>query len=202
MHEIVAGIHTWSWFSQEKGLDFNGFYLLGPGGAAIVDPPPCSEADLALMARMGAPLAIVITNGHHLRRGREVAARFGAPIVIGEADAGMIDPAPDGTFRDGESLPAGLTALGIPDGKTPGETALHAPWAGAVILGDALIGRPPGRLSLLPAGKYADPLKARAGLRRLLDLPFETILVGDGTPIVGRGREALREFLSTPDPSL
>ena len=198
MEEIVPGIHTWSWFSEEKGIDFNGFYVRGPEGSVIVDPPQYSEDDLGQMDRLGAPQAIVISNGHHLRKAHDLAAHFGAPICIHEADASMIDPAPDGTFRDSHALPAHLTAIGIPDGKTPGETALHIPWANAVILGDALIGKPAGCLNLLPPGKFKDPVKAREGLRRLLDIPFETILVGDGVPILRRGKEALREFLARP----
>ena len=198
MKEIVPGIHTWSWFSEEKGLDFNGFYVRGPEGSVIVDPPQFSEDDLGQMDRLGTPQAIVITNGHHLRKACDLAAHFGVPIHIHEADAPMIDPAPDSIFKDRDVLPAGLTAIGIPDGKTPGETALHVPWANAVILGDALIGKPAGSLSLLPPGKFKDPVKAREGLRRLIEVSFETILVGDGVPILRRGKEALREFLAPP----
>ena len=48
------------------------------------------------------------------------------------------------------------------------------------IVGDALIGKPPGAVSLLPAEKYADITKAREGLRRLLKYNFDSLLVGDG----------------------
>jgi len=198
MREIVPGIHTWSWFSDEKGIDFNGFFVRGAEGSVVVDPPPFDAADVTRMKELGPPRAVLITNGHHLRRGREIAAQFGIPVYLPAADAAMIDPAPDRTFADGDSLPAGLTALRIPDAKTAGETALHVPWANAVILGDALIGKPAGSLNLLPPEKFKDPMKARAGLRRLLELPFDTILVGDGAPILSRGRDALQEFLARP----
>jgi len=198
MQEIAPGIHTWSWFSDEKGIDFNGFLVREAGGAVIVDPPPYGDADLEQMKQLGPPQAIVITNGHHLRKARDLAAQFGIPIRIHEADAAMLDPAPDSTFNDGQSLPAGLIAVNLSDGKTPGETALHVPWANAVILGDALIGKPTGKLSLLPAEKFKDPAKAREGLHRLLEIPFDTILVGDGAPILGKGKEALQDFLSRP----
>jgi glyoxylase-like metal-dependent hydrolase (beta-lactamase superfamily II) len=198
MQEIVPGIHTWSWFSEEKGIDFNGFFVRGPEGAVVIDPPPYGDADLDRMKQLGPPQAILLTNGHHLRNARDLAGQLGIPIRIHEADAAMIDPAPDGTFSDGDPLPAGLATIGIPDGKTPGETALHVPWANAIILGDALIGKPAGSLNLLPAGKFKDPAKARDGLRRLLEVPFDIVLVGDGTPILRRGKEALQEFLARP----
>lgn len=40
MQEIVPGIHTWSWFSDEKGIDFNGFFVRGPNGAVVVETLP------------------------------------------------------------------------------------------------------------------------------------------------------------------
>ncbi len=51
----------------------------------------------------------------------------------------------------------------VPDNRTPGEYAL---WlsaeggSGVLILEDALIGKPPGSLNLLPADKYRDVRKA------------------------------------------
>ena len=201
MQEIVSGIWIWSSFSEEKGLDFNGFFVRGPEDAVIVDPPPCQEDDLGLIKRLGKPESILITNRHHVRSSRELAAHFEIPIRIHEADAPLIDFTPGGTFRDGDRLPAGLMAISVPDGKSPGETALYVSWAKTLILGDALIGNPAGKLSMLPASKYRDPLKARESLKRLLEYSFETILVGDGVSIPQRGKKALQEFLSRPSAS-
>ena len=196
MREIVPGIHTWSWFSEEKGLDFNGFFARREGEAVVVDPPPYQDGDLLQMEQLGPPQAILITNRHHVRNSREFAAHFRIPIRIHEADAPMVDLQLADTFRDGDALPAGIRAISVPDSKSPGETALHVPWADTLILGDALLGKPPGSLSLLPDSKFQDPRKAREGLRRFLEVFFRTILVGDGTPILHRGKEALQEFLS------
>ena len=202
MKEIVPGIHTWSWFSEEKGIDFNGFLVRGEGESVVVDPPPSTDEDLRQMEQLGPPQAILITNCHHLRKSREIAAHFGIPIRIHEADAPLVDPPLEETFQAGDAFPAGLQAIRVPDSKSPGETALHVPWAGTLILGDALIGKPAGSLSLLPDSKFADPGKAREGLRRFLEVPFRTILVGDGAPILDRGMEALQEFLSGPPSGL
>ena len=198
MKEIVPGIYSWSWFSEEKGIDFNGFFVQASAEAVVVDPPPYRQEDLRQMEQLGAPQAILITNRHHIRKSRELAAHFRIPIQIHEADASLVEPRPESTFKDGELLAAGITAIGVPDSKSPGETALHVPRSNTLILGDALIGKPAGSLSLLPASKFKDPDRARQGLRRLLEVPFETILVGDGTPILRRGKEALQEFLSRP----
>ncbi len=196
MKEIVTGIYTWSRYSEEKGIDFNGLFVRGSDGCVIVDPPPCSSEILDRMKELGPPTEIIITNRHHVRGARDIAAHFGIPIRINEADASLIDPPAAGTFRDGDMLTAGLKAIGVPDGKSPGETALHAAWAGALILGDALIGKPPGRLSMLPPEKFSDPKRAREGIRRLAEVQFDALLLGDGASFPQGGRAALLEFLS------
>ncbi len=195
MQEIVPGIFTWSWLSEPRQMDFNGFYVQGKGQSVVVDPPPCPEADLEEMERRGRPVAIILTNVHHGRSSRALAERFEAGVLIHAADASGVDAPVAGTFTGGASLPAGLTAVEVAGSKSPGETALHVPAARALILGDALIGRPAGEVSLLPPDKIPDRQAAREGIRRLLDLPFEALLVGDGTCIPRGGPAAVRRFL-------
>jgi len=198
MREILPGILTWSVFNQEKGLDFNGHVVVNDAGCVVIDPPPMTDVQMQAVEGLATPAAIVITNAHHTRDAMRLAARWRAPILLPEPDARTI-PATvrlGGTYDDGDALPAGLRAVGLKGQKTPGESALLCERAGAVILGDALIGKPSGRLSLLPSDKYADPAKAREGLRRLLDFPFDAVLLGDGASIPSGGRAAVEAFLS------
>ncbi len=198
MIEVLPGIHTWSVFSEEKKIDFNGHFILDEGGSVIIDPPPLTEQDAAWVDRAGPPEAIIITNCHHTRGARSLASRWRIPILLPEPDAQGIpdDVRVGGVYRDGDRLAAGLEAVSLTGQKSPGESALLCRWAGAVILGDALIGKPAGDLSLLPAEKYADPAAARQGLRRLLDFPFDAVLVGDGASIPSGGRLAVERFFS------
>ena len=62
-------------------------------------------------------------------------------------------------------------------------------------MGDALIGKPSGEVSLLPPGKYADLEKARAGIKVLDPLNFNSVLMGDGEPILTGGKKAIVKFL-------
>jgi len=199
MKEIAAGIRTWSIFSQEKKIDFNGHLVAGGDGCVLIDPPPMTESDRQEADGMGAMLAIIITNRHHTRDAAAAAAHWGAPILIHEADAAGLPPGVriGGTYRDGDHLAGGLTVMGLADQKSPGESALLCTRANALILGDALIGAPPGSLRMLPDDKYADPAKARAGLKRLLDLRFDALLLGDGASIPQGGRRAVESFLQT-----
>ena len=197
MKEIVAGIWTWSVFNQEKKLDFNGHYVAARHGSVLIDPPPMTEHDRLQIEKMGKPRTIVITNRHHTRDAAACSSRWDAPILIHEADAAGLPEGIriGGTFRDGDRLADGLLVVTLADQKSPGESALLRSGVDALILGDALIGAPPGSVRLLPDDKYADPAKARAGLKRLLALRFDALLLGDGASIPRGGRARLEEFL-------
>jgi glyoxylase-like metal-dependent hydrolase (beta-lactamase superfamily II) len=196
MREIVPGVHVWSWFCDEKGLDFNGTYVTGPGGPMLVDPPPFGPGDAEEIERRGAPTTIVVTNRHHLRRSVECRERFGARLLLPAADAAAIAAVPDGLYSPGDALPCGFTAIAVRDSKSPGETALHDPARRVLLVGDAVLGKPAGELSFLPDDKFASPGKAREGVRSLMALDFTALLVGDGAPILEGAKAALDRALA------
>jgi hypothetical protein len=63
-----------------------------------------------------------------------------------------------------------------------------------LIVGDAVIGNPPGKCSLLPEKVMDDPVRLRHSMRALLDLEFKTLLVGDGVSILSSAKDRLREL--------
>jgi hypothetical protein len=67
---------------------------------------------------------------------------------------------------------------------------------GVLIVGDGVIGDPPGSLRLLPPEKYANIAQAREGLRRLLKYTFDSLLVGDGTSILTGAKPVLEQTLA------
>ena len=83
------------------------------------------------------------------------------------------------------------------DGKSPGEVALHCPTRQSLFVGDAVIGNPPGRCSLLPEDKLDDPARLRESLRDLLALDFDWLLVGGGTPILGGTKAELEALVAS-----
>ncbi|MCC7381145.1 MAG: hypothetical protein IT384_04910 [Deltaproteobacteria bacterium] len=194
MRALLPGVHAWAHFSEEKQLDFNGLYLQLPGGTVLVDPPALPARDLAQIEALGRPSLILLTNKDHRRAAPEARARFGAPIAIHRRDAPLVDCSIDRTFEDDELLAGALEVISIPNGKSPGESALYWHERRVLILGDALIGRPAGALSLLPPEKYASVEKARQGLERLRSLAVDAVLVGDGVSILERGAERLAAF--------
>ncbi len=196
MREILRGIHTWFWFSEEKGFDFNGWLVLSDDGNLLIDPPPMRDEDEDQIAKLGRPAHIIVTNRDHEREIASCRDEYDAQIWMHEKDATLIEADLDHTFGHGDILPGGLEVIHIPDNKSPGESALllrRTP--GVLILGDALIGNPPGELNLLPAEKYENIAKARTGIEVLLDYDFDPVLTSDGAPILQGGKQAVQTFL-------
>jgi glyoxylase-like metal-dependent hydrolase (beta-lactamase superfamily II) len=196
MKQVLPGIWQWSWFSEEKRLDFNGLFLTVGEHKIIVDPPPMA-ADVGTHIRRHGPLDyIIITNRDHLRETASVQSEFKCQLFLPESDASQMDLKATRTFRDGELLPGGIWVIQLADQKSPGECALYLQLGrGVLIVGDALIGKPSGMLQRLPSDKYRDPLKAKDGLRRLLKYNFDSILVGDGESILAGAKQAVEKAL-------
>lgn len=196
MKELLSHIFEWSWYSEEKGYNFNGHVVIGRDASIIIDPPPLNESDLAWLEEHRPYAAALLTNRDHTREADSLRKRLGIPIYAPEADAPLMEIKIDRTFRDQDSLPGGLKAIHIPDNKSPGETAfLLDRENGILMIGDAVIGKPAGRLSLMPADKYKDIRQAREGLKVLLRYSFDAILTGDGASILTGGRGVLEGFL-------
>ena len=196
MKQIAPGIQQWSFFSDEKQLDFNGLLLTMNDHRILVDPPPLdTEAWMAVLK--GPPLDyIVLTNRDHLRETEACRREFHAKVYVPAADAVQMDISPDKTYEDGELLPGGLWVIHLEGMKSPGESALFLERGkGILIVGDALIGKPPNHLCLLAAEKFPDIGKAKEGLRRLLKYNFDMVLVGDGVSILTEGKEAVRRAI-------
>jgi len=195
MKMIREDIYTWSVFNEEKQLDFNGLYLRTSHRALLIDPPPMSEADRQQVDSLGKPQGIYLTNKHHTRASAEHRDHWGIPLHVHESELPLMEIPADSTFSDGELIDEELEVVRILDAKTPGECAFYWKKNGVLIVGDALIGKPPGALSLLPDEKFKDPEAFRRGLSVLRGFEFQKLLVGDGDSIFSNAKQALEEFL-------
>jgi glyoxylase-like metal-dependent hydrolase (beta-lactamase superfamily II) len=197
MQEIVPGIFTWPWFSERHGYNFNGYLVCAAAGNICIDPVELDAPGLDAIARLGV-LHIVLTNRNHVRAANVVRARTGAATAIHPDDAahargqGAII---DGDLQVGQHV-GPLVVIGV-SGKSPGEVAFHWPQRRLLVVGDAVIGNPPGYCGLLPDPVIDDPPRLRASVRRLLDLDFDTLLVGDGSCIMTGARNRLQELVET-----
>ena len=192
---IFDDIYSWSIFSEMRQVDFNGHLWVRPEGNILIDPVPMIDSDLKQFDALGGASLIVLTNSDHEREADFFRERMGAKIVIHEADAAALEVGADRQITDGEEIVPGLQAIHLRYGKSPGEIALYLPEKRAVLSGDLVVGAPIGSLTLLADEKLADPPKAALELRKILALPFDAILVGDGHSILQDGRQRLTECL-------
>ena len=197
MCEIIPDVLTWSRPSERHGYDFNGHLLHHPEGNLCIDPVEPDEAVLQRLVAVGAT-RVLLTNRNHTRAANLFRARLGARTAIHPKDA-------DYARRQGaeidDALEAGdrigpLQVVGVP-GKSPGEVALFWEERGLLIVGDAIIGNPPGRCGVLPEKVMDDPLQLKQSIENLLAFDFDKLLVGDGVSILSGAKDRLRELVAT-----
>ena len=197
MQEIVSDIFTWPWFSEPHGYNFNGYLVRHSSGNLCIDPVEPTEEVLNEISQLGVD-RILLTNRNHSRAANRVRARTGARTAIHPADAAHArgqGAEIDGELCVGEKV--GPLVIVAASGKSPGEVALHWPERKLLIVGDAVIGNPAGRCGLLGEKVMDDPPRLRTSVRALLDLDFDTLLPGDGKPILQGARACLEELVET-----
>src|SRR5260370_8213431 len=133
------------------------------------------------------PIAkFVLTNRDQVRDGELFRTRFGAPLVAGADEMTQLAPiAIDEAVREGDLIAGALRVIHLP-GKSAGEIGLYFDPAhhgvsremgGILLLGDAIIGNPPGALSLIPEPKLDYTSKLKRSLPNLLDYFFDFVLL-------------------------
>ena len=201
MKEILPHIYTWCEFSEEKQLNFNGYLLISRGESVLIDPPDMTKKDIIELEKLAGKNSsnpvktILLSNVHHERESNEFRKRFEAGVWINKKDSAGLEEKADKTFLDGEALPCGLITFEFENQKSPGESAFILKERGVMIVGDALIGKVPGKLNMLPPDKYRDLKLAKKGLNKLLEFEFQSLLVGDGVSILSDAKKEVKSFL-------
>lgn len=195
MHEILDHIFTWTWYSEPHGYHFNGYLIRSDDGNLAIDPVPMSDEVLKAITALGVA-RILITNRNHTRAANRLRAATSAPTAIHESDAGYAEA--QGALIDG-ALEVGarigpFSVVAVP-GKSPGEVAFHWPVRRILIIGDAVIGNPPGHLGLLREAVMDDPARLRQSVRGLLDLDFDTLLLGDGVSLLSAAKVEMKALV-------
>jgi glyoxylase-like metal-dependent hydrolase (beta-lactamase superfamily II) len=196
MREILPDVFTWSWFSEPHGYDFNGYLVRHGDGNLCIDPVQPGP-DLAEIEHLGVA-KILVTNRNHSRASQLIRERTEAPVMIHPDDAPHARG--QGTTIDGELLigeKIGPLVVEPAPGKSAGEVVLHWPERRLLFVGDAVIGNPPGKCSLLREKVIDDLPRLRRSVTNLLELDFDALLFGDGTPILNGARERLGELVQS-----
>jgi glyoxylase-like metal-dependent hydrolase (beta-lactamase superfamily II) len=197
MQEIVPDVLVWSRFSERHGYDFYSHLVRHPDGNLCIDPVEPGDGILDELARIGAT-RVLLTNRNHSRAANLLRTRLGARTAIHPNDAdhargqgAEIDDALEVGARMGP-----LQVVGVP-GKSPGEVAFLWSERKLLIVGDAVIGNPPGRCGLLPEKVIDDFAQLQESLRGLLALDFDTLLLGDGVSILSQAKARLAELVAS-----
>lgn len=206
MREILPGIYTWGSTYADRPWDLNGYAIRLDRGVVLVDPPAPEENDWQGFDMMKPVTEIVLTNRDHVRDVELFRNRYGARVAAGSDEVPQLASIKiDETVREGDLISGTLRVIHLP-GKSAGEIGLYFDPAhhavsrdlgGILLLGDAIIGNPPGALGLIPESKLDDPSKLKKSLRKLLDYDFEVLLLCDGQPVLSGGKLKVSDFLNT-----
>ncbi len=190
-------IYCWSEFNKEHQLDFHSFLLYLIEGNILVDPLPFAPEDERSLRDLGPVAWIIVTNSDHLRDAENISKSLGVPIY---APAGEESDFPCRVVRwlkDGDYVAPELQIFALEGSKTDGELAILFEEK-TLITGDLIRSHEEGKLTLLPDEKLKDKAKAIASVKRLADLPkLETIVVGDGWPILEDAKARLQDLVKS-----
>lgn len=185
-------------------------YYEAPDAVVLIDPqaPPDGTPEATRfwealdrdVARLGLPVACLLTQGWHERSASAVLVRYrdgvGATVWAPATSRGDADGEVTNTFAPGDPLPGGVVAYPV-SGPGSWEFVFYLPAHAALFAGDAFVGEGDGRLRL---GWIDADVRDRVvqGLRPLLDLPLEMVLVSHGRSTLEDARAALAWALESP----
>jgi hypothetical protein len=190
MEELTPEIRHWTAVHPNLGIEVSSYWL--PGLRVLLDP-------IAVPDEVEDVDEIVLSNRHHRRGAFEARERFGAVVRVPRvglhefADDDPIEP-----YDFGEPIAGGaITAHQVTE-LWPDDGALHIPSLRALAIADTVV-NDRGGLDFVPEQYMGDPEAERRGIREGLarlagELDFEHLLLAHGTPLIGDGRERLREF--------
>jgi glyoxylase-like metal-dependent hydrolase (beta-lactamase superfamily II) len=201
MRELRPGVWHWEarhpeWNERQWWGPLVSSYAIDDGTRLVLFDPLAPPAEIESLAAER-ETAIVLTCPWHRRDAEALARRYGAPLYVPPPDDG--DPsAVDGTvFRAGERLAVGVEAF---PGMEPNDLVLWVESHGVLVAGDTLQDRGDGLQFLgdlannVPAEHAANMEQILEGMKPLLSLPVELVLLTHGAPA---DRAALERALTS-----
>jgi glyoxylase-like metal-dependent hydrolase (beta-lactamase superfamily II) len=187
-HQITSDLFVWHGYNPECKTDCTSTAVRTPDGFVLIDPVRLEEQAIERMVSDDKVVAVLLTNGNHLRGSLYEKERLDVPIYAPNGAQRMVPV--DGVVNDGDLLWETLRAIELPGGS-PGETAYHAP--GVLVIGDAVTNL--DGLEVLPEKYCANLPLLLNSLRALRPLQFEIACFAHGLPIVGQARQKLADIL-------
>jgi glyoxylase-like metal-dependent hydrolase (beta-lactamase superfamily II) len=199
MREIAPGLHHWTAKHPKIGIEVSSYFIAD--SATLLDPTEPPDVGMAWFRDDREPRAIVLTNRHHDRDSARYCSEFGIqPVLVPEAglhefehkDLDVVGYVPE------EEVVPGIVAHEV-GGLAPDDMALEIRSVGALAMADALVHVEDG-VRFVRDSYMDDPEGTKraleTALEELLDLDFDILLFAHGEPIVGGGKQVLRNFLA------
>ena len=187
-HQITSDLFVWHGYNPECKTDCTSTAIRTPDGFVLIDPVRLEEQAIERIVSDDKVVAVLLTNGNHLRGSLYEKERLDVPIYAPSGAESMVPV--DRVVSDGELLWETLRAIALPGGS-PGETAYHAP--GVLVIGDAVTNL--DGLQVLPEKYCADLPLLLNSLRAIRPLQFEVACFAHGLPIVGQARQKLADIV-------
>jgi hypothetical protein len=197
MEEILPGVWHWTATHPNTGSEVSSYWAR-PARAVIDVLLPAEGIDAFAEEP---PERVLLSNRHHLRHAERFADQFGSVIECSKPGLHEFSGGPEVEgFDFGDEVAPGIEALEV-GAICPDESALLLRDARALSIADG-IRHYDGRMDFFADWLLGDdPEGVKAGLRdsyrALLDLEFDNLLFAHGDPLIGGGKEALRNFANS-----
>jgi glyoxylase-like metal-dependent hydrolase (beta-lactamase superfamily II) len=201
MREIAPGLRYWKaphpeWNgATEWPEDVGCVYYEAADALALIDPllpRGREEAFLAALdrevARLDRPVVVLLTAPWHKRDAASIAERYGTTVWAQPAAQARIPfetqagPLPDGI----ETFSAG--------GVWEGDVAFYIGPQRALVVAEFFMGVD-GALRVCLSPALQDRAAFETSLYTLIEWPIDHVLVSHGEPVIGNGRQRIREAL-------
>jgi len=183
IRDVAPGLWLWRQPHPDwrPGSDWDAPVSSFVAGSALLDPlaPPPSAREVWDRLEATPPEIAVVLKPDHVRDidlfVRWYGVRAFGPALFWPGDVPKSDLE---IVQPGDELPGGLRALR--DGREKAETPIYVPEQRALVFADALTA-PHGELLVWATPWHEERVVPE--LRRLLELPFEHVLVSHGEPV-------------------
>jgi glyoxylase-like metal-dependent hydrolase (beta-lactamase superfamily II) len=199
VNEILPGVFHWTARYSKIGFDVSSYFVAESG--TVLDPMVPPEVGLDWFGGEHAAQTIALTNRHHDREAGAYCAAFGVnPVLVPESGLHEFEHKALDVhgYAPGEEIIPGIVAHEV-GAICPDDMALEIRSAGALAMADGLVHFE--RVRFVQDQLMDDPAQTKRelveSLERLLDVDFDTLLFAHGDPIVGGGKQALRNFLAS-----
>ena len=199
MKEIAPGLYHWTAKHPRIHSEVSSYFV--SDSATLLDPMVPDEG-LDWFRGEREPQTIALTNRHHDRECERFCTEFElGPVLVPEPglhefEGKQLDVV---SYAPGEEIVPGILVHEV-DAISPDDMAFEIRSVGALALADSVVNRSSG-LSFVSDSLMDEPEQTKVrladALEALLDIDFDTLLFAHGMPIVGGGKQALRDFLAS-----